>query len=352
MAKRSSIQNEKSITVKDVARSAGVSAATVSRVLNQHETVDPELRDRVQRAMEQLNYRPNRLARNLRTNSTTVIAMVVPDIQNPFFVAVSRGVEEVALREGYTLLVCNTDDDVQREAHYFQVLRDEATAGVILCSADERLSHAAVQASRDQGMAVVALDRRIEGVAIDSFFSDNFGGSRAAVSHLIERGHRRIGLIGASDIYAPGRERRLGYEQALLDYGLPLDRSLIKVTDFRATNAEAATADLLEQEHVPSAIYVCNGVSAIGTLRAINRHNLRIPDDIALIIFDDLEWFEAYNPPISAIAQSTRQLGIAAAECLLRQIGGDAAAAQERRLPTQLIVRQSTPKRGSPPSSL
>lgn len=343
MSKRSPITPGKSITVKDVARYAGVSVATVSRVLNQRETVDPELRLRVQNAVERLKYRPNRLARNLRTNSTTVIALVVPDIQNPFFVAVSRGVEEVALREGYTLLVCNTDDDIHHEAHYFQVLRDEAIAGVILCSADERLSHAAVQASRDHGMAVVALDRRVEGIAIDSILSDNFGGSRQAVSHLIERGHRRIALIGASDIYAPGRERRLGYEQAFHDYALAVDRDLIKVTDFRATNAEAATEALLDRDAAPTALFVCNGVSAIGTLRAINRRGLRVPAQIALVVFDDLDWLEAYNPPITAVSQNTRQLGITAADQLLRRINGDPEPVQERRLPTQLIIRQSTP---------
>jgi LacI family transcriptional regulator len=343
MSKRSSVPVGKSITVKDVAQYAGVSVATVSRVLNQRETVDPELRLRVQNAVERLKYRPNRLARNLRTNSTTVIALVVPDIQNPFFVAVSRGVEEAALREGYTLLVCNTDDDIQHEAHYFQVLRDESIAGVILCSADERLSHAAVQASRDHGMAVVALDRRVEGIAIDSILSDNFGGSRLAVSHLIERGHRQIALIGASDIYAPGRERRLGYEQAFHDYGLAVDRDLIKVTDFRATNAEAATEALLDRDPAPTALFVCNGVSAIGALRAINRRGLRVPDQIALVVFDDLDWLEAYSPPITAVSQNTRQLGITAADQLLRRINGDPEPVQERRLPTQLIVRQSTP---------
>lgn len=330
-----------SITVKDIAKEAGVSVATVSRVLNGRDTVDVELRDRVQRVVDLLGYRPNRLARNLRTNSTNVIALVVPDIQNPFFVSVARGIEEVALRRGYTLLVCNTDDDPQRERNYFEVLRDEAVAGIVVCSADEQSSSAAVDQALSQGIAVVALDRRIEGVAVDTVLSDNFGGSRLAVSHLIGLGHRRIGIIAGPDRFAPGRERRLGYEQAFHDRGLSIDRSLIKVTDYSRQAANSSTDEILDLGQPPTALFLSSGPSALGALVAVNRRGLRIPDDISFVIFDDLDWTTAYNPPLTAVAQNTHDLGMTAAEALFRRIAGEQEPPRERRVLTQLHVRNS-----------
>lgn len=292
-------------------------------------------------AVEALHYHPNRLARNLRKNSTSIIALVVPDIQNPFFVSVARGVEEVTFRKGYTVVVCNTDDDPQRERHYFQTLIEEACAGIIVCVTDERLGHVEVQKALDRGIAIVALDRRLEDVTVDSVLSDNFGGSRLAVSHLIDLGHRRIGLIAGSDRFAPGRERRMGYEQALLDFGLSVDRTLIKVTEFTALESEAAADELLSLPEPPTALFICSAHAAIGSLRAINRRRLCIPDDVSLVTFDDPDWTEAYNPPITAVAQNTRQLGITAADLLLHRIRGDQEILQERRLPTQLRIRNS-----------
>lgn len=331
----------KSATVTDVAKDAGVSIATVSRVLNGHTTVDAELRDRVLAAVERLGYRPNRLARNLRLNSTKVIALVVPDIQNPFFVSVARGVEEEALREGYTLLVCNTDDDLQRETNYFQVLSDDAVAGIIVCSTDERCGGTTIDAVLSAGIGVVALDRCIEGAAVDAVLSDNFGGSRQAVSYLIGLKHRRIGMITGPERVTPGRERRLGYEQAFLDHGLSVDRELIKMTDFKPESAETATEELFNLLPRPTAIFVASGISALGTTRAIYRHGYCVPKDISIVVFDDLDWMASYAPPITAIAQDTHRLGILAGELLLRRVRGDTEPVQECRLPTRLMIRES-----------
>jgi LacI family transcriptional regulator len=331
----------KSPTVKEVAEHSGVSVATVSRVLNGRTDVDRELRQRVMAAVEQLHYRPNRLARNLRTKSTKVIALVVPDIQNPFFISVQRGLEEVAFREGYTVLVCNTDDDPDRESTYLQVLVDEAVAGIVVCATDERRSSAQLLKILGQGIALVALDRRLENAPVDGVLSDNFGGTRTAVSYLIEQGHRRIGLIAGPNKYAPARERRMGYEQALLDHGLPVDPTLIKVTNFKGPEAEVATTQLLTSDEPPTALFLSSGNVAIGSLRAIHRLGLQIPNDVSLIVFDDLDWADAYNPPLTVVAQGTHQLGGLAGDLLLRRIRGSTESPQERHLPTQLITRGS-----------
>jgi DNA-binding LacI/PurR family transcriptional regulator len=330
----------KPVTVKEVAEHAQVSVATVSRVLNGTK-VDPVLYQRVISAVELLQYRPNRLARNLRTNTTKIIALVVPDIQNPFFVSVARGIEQVTYQEGYTLVICNTDDDAKREDYYFKVLSEEASAGLIVCCTDERLSHVQVRKSLEQGMAVVALDRRLEDVSIDSVLSDNFGGSRRAVSYLLELGHRRIGLIAGSDRFAPGRERRMGYEQAFQDYGVALDRMYVRVTDFRATEAALATAELLALPTPPTALFISGGPSVLGSLTAIHQSKLRIPDDISVVVFDDLDWAEAYNPPLTVVAQNTHKLGVKAAELLLERIRGSQHEPQEHRILTRLQIRES-----------
>ncbi len=331
----------KSPTMKEVAQHAGVSVATVSRVLNDNAAVDGELRQRVMSAIEHLRYRPNRLARNLRTNSTKTIAIVVPDIENPFFVSVARGLEEVAFRAGYTVMVCNTDDDLDRESAYLQVLGDELVAGIVVCATDERRSAEQVRKILDKGIAVVSLDRRLENAAVDGVLSDNFGGTRTAVSYLIEQGHRRVGLIAGPAKYAPARERRMGYEQALIDHGLPINPELIKVTNFKSSEAEAATEELLSSADRPTALFLSSGNVAIGSLRAIRHLGLGIPSDISLIIFDDLDWAAAYNPPLTVVAQNTRQLGGLAGDLLLQRIRGSSEPPHERHLPTQFVVRGS-----------
>lgn len=333
--------NMKSLTMKEVAQQAGVSVATVSRVLNGSTAVDGELRERVMSAVEQMRYRPNRLARNLRTNSTKTIAIVVPDIQNPFFVSVVRGLEDVAFGAGYTVLVCNTDDDLERESSYLQVLGDEFVAGIVVCATDERRSATQVRKVLEKGMAVVSLDRRLENAPVDGVLSDNFGGTRTAVSYLIEQGHQRIGLIAGPAKYAPARERRMGYEQALIDHALPVASELIKVTNFKSAEAETATEELLSAAHRPTALFLSSGNVAIGSLRAVHRLGLSIPSDISLIVFDDLDWAAAYNPPLTVVAQNTRQLGGLAGDLLLQRIRGSEQQPHERHLPTQLIIRGS-----------
>jgi len=336
----------RSPTVKEVAHHAGVSIATVSRVLNGIDTVDGELRQRVMKAVEHLQYRHNRAAINLRTRSTKMVAIVVPAIENPFFVAVARAFEREAFKHGYACLVCNTEDDLGQESRYFQLLNEEGVAGLVVCATDERATAQTVRKLLDKGVAIVALDRRLENTLIDSIRSDNFGGARTAVAHLIELGHTRIGLIAGPDLYAPARERRHGYEQALSDHGLLVDDELIKVTDFRDQQAEQATEELLTAPNRVTALFVSSGNTAIGSLRAITRLGFKMPDDLSLVVFDDLDWAAAYNPPITAVAQDTEHLGGLAGRLLLQRIQGGDAPPEERHLPTRLVVRSST---GSPP---
>ena len=328
------------VTIKDVAAKAGVSTATVSRVLNSLAGVDSSLERRVRAAMQSLNYRPNRVARSLRNGLSQFIALVVPDIRNPFFSAVANEIEGLAFERGFTVLTCNTHDDPRRESRYLDVLTREAVAGIIICTVDERQGHVEAQAALKNGIAVVAIDRRLENAAVDLVMSDNFGAARHAVSHLLTRGHRRIGLITGGNEYAPARERRLGFEQAFRDFGL--DHSgLERLTDFRDTGAEQGANELLDLPDPPSAIFVASGNAAVGAMRAIARRGLKIGRDVSLLIFDDPEWAEAINPALTTVGQDTRQIGSTALDLLMERINGSNQPIQERRIATTFHDRES-----------
>lgn len=328
-------------TIKDVAQHAGVSIATVSRVLNGKESVDPVLREKVLASTATLGFRANRLARSFRMRSARAIALVVPDIKNPFFSAVAHEVETATFEHGYTLLICNTSDRLERQAQYFDLLAEEAVAGVIVCTANEHRAHAEVEQAVSRGIAVVAIDRRLENVPIDLVLSDNFGGARQATSHLLALGHRHIAIVTGNDDFAPARERRLGFEQAFRDFGVSFDTATVKVTDFRDTGAETATHELWALRERPTAIFIASGNQATGVLRALSALEARIPDDVSVVVFDDLDWASAFHPPITAVDQNTAQIGATAVSLLLRRFARPSAPPEERRVPVRFNVRRS-----------
>lgn len=331
----------KTPTIKDVAELAGVSVATVSRVLNGNAYVKGAVRQRVVASAEQLNYRPNRIARSLRTQRSKTIAVVVPDIQNRFFVALERELENYAFDEGYTVLVCNTGDNPDRESLYLRVLVDEAIAGIVVCPTDEHRSAAQLLEIMQKGVALVAVDRRLENAPIDFVLSDNVGGSERAISYLIEQGHRRIGFIAGPNKYTPASERRLGYEQALMRHGIALEPELIQDTNYKSDQSEIATRELLTLENPPTALFLSSGNVAIGCLKAIHKLGLKIPDDISLVVFDDPDWAEAYSPPLTVVTQDTLNMGRLTGELLLSRVNGNKEMHKEWRLPTQLVIRSS-----------
>ena len=326
-------------TVKDVARRANVSTATVSRVINSQGNVSAERRVRVLEAIEALEYRPSRVARRLRTKSTHVIGLVISDIQNLFYTSVTRGVEDIASRNGYSLILCNTDEDAERERLYLEVMHDENVAGIILASA--------TSAGHDLKLLrghipVVALDRLMTDVLVDTVLVDNVAGARQAVAHLLALGHRRVGaIIGQQDI-TTSHERRAGYEQALADFHLPFDPNLIHQADFRQVDDSRRKAlELLSLSDRPTALFTGNTLITLGALSAIHAQGRRIPDDMALVAFDDIPWADLLSPPLTAVRQPTYALGRTAAEMLLARMAHPERRPEQVRLPVELIVRQS-----------
>lgn len=326
-------------TIKEVANRAGVSIATVSRVLNDQPNVTAEARAKVMAAVQALDYRPSRVARCLRTKSTHVIGLIITDIQNLFYTSVTRGIEDVASRNGYSVILCNTDEDAERERLYLEVMHDENVAGIILASATETGHDPKLLNGH---IPVVALDRLITDAKVDTVLVDNVGGARKAVSHLLSLGHRRIGLIRGQQEITTSLERQAGYEQALKEYGLPIDPALIRRADFRqVADSRQQTLDLLASPERPTALFTANTLITLGTLMAIHEVGLRIPEDIALVSFDDIPWSTLLNPPLTAVPQPTYEIGTTAADMLLARIANPNRPPTQVRLGLQLVIRES-----------
>lgn len=326
-------------SMKDVAKRAGVSTATVSRVLSGGTGVSPRLQQRVLAAIEELNYQPSRVARSLRTRSSRILGLIISDIQNPFFTSVVRGVEDVAYAHQYVLLLCNSDEDPDKEKLYIDVLQAEQAAGMIVSPTREDSPHFAPLV--EAGYPMVCMDRRLPGLAVDTVVVDNVEGARRAVSHLLALGHNRIGTICGPRVMTTGRERGEGYRLALEQHGLTMDPVLVYIGDNKETGGYRGAQQLLSLPDPPTALFVGNNLMTIGAMNAISDRGLRIPEDVALVSFDDLPWSSLYRPALTAVVQPTYELGHAAAELLLKRIDDNGRLPREIELATTLVVRES-----------
>lgn len=328
-------------SLNDVAALAGVSIATVSRVINNSDKVVPETRAAVKKAMDELDYQPNRVARRLRQKGGRrhLLGLILPDIQNPFFAELARGVEDVAYANQFAVLLCNSDENLKKEAFYLDVMKAESVDGVILPPIAER--DPAVLKLAQSGMPIVSVDRALNSTLVDTVEVDNFQGAYEAVEHLIKLGHKRIGLIAGRTNLSTSRERRRGYEEALNVAGLPLKPEFIRVGDNKQASGRALAEELLDLTPRPTALFVSNNLMAVGALEAIHAKKLKVPSEVALIGFDDLPWAEALDPPLTVVRQPAYELGRAAAETLFKRLGDRTLPASWLRLKPCLILRKS-----------
>jgi LacI family transcriptional regulator len=327
-------------TIKDVAKRAGVSPATASRVAGNYGYVSAENRQKVRKAIRELGYKPNRIARSMVTKSTQSVGLVVTDIQNPFFAQLARAIEEVTWEHGYTLILANTDESVERENAILTVMQEKRVDGLILVPASSQANSTRTDLFI-QGMPMVLLDRASDGIEVDTVLVDNENGAYQAVSSLIEFGHTRIGMVVDSLDITTNVERMAGYRSALRDHGLPIDDHLIISCQHTRQSAYAVTANVLEQPDRPTALFTAFNFITIGTLRAIQEAGLQIPDDISIVGFDEVDWYELNYPQLSAVTQPVTDLGRVAAERLIARLKGDKNMAHEIRLKTKFVLRQS-----------
>ncbi|WOE81709.1 LacI family DNA-binding transcriptional regulator [Pseudomonas protegens] len=326
-------------TIKDVAALAGISYTTVSHVLNKTRPVSEEVRVKVEAAIKRLDYVPSAVARSLKAKTTATIGLLVPNSLNPYFAELARGIEDYCERNGYCVILCNSDDNPDKQRNYLRVLLEKRIDGLIVTSAggDSGLA---------QGLAgvrtpMVIVDRGLEGVDADLVRIDHHYGAYLATRHLLDLGHRDIACIGGPANTSVAQMRLAGFRQALQEAGVEVPAGRILESDFSSTGGYHAAAQLLESRP-PSAIFAANDMMGIGVLRAAAERNIRVPSELSVIGFDDILMSRYVYPALTTVGQSILQLGEIAAELLLRRIAARELPVDQRIVTPNIVLREST----------
>ncbi|TYT24398.1 LacI family transcriptional regulator [Dictyoglomus thermophilum] len=334
-------RENKSPTMKDVAKLAGVSISTVSHVINKTRYVEPETREKVYQAIKTLGYRPNILASSLRKRVTNTIGLIISNITNLFYPEVVRGVEDLLAKYNYNLILCNSDEDVEKEKNYIEVLFSRRVDGLIITPSKSSETRENLDLFREKNIPIVLVDRKIEGLEEDVVLADNIEGTYEAISYLVSLGHKRIGIITGPLDTTTGCERLEGYLKALEDKGIKKDDNLIYEGDFKEEGGYKGVEALLNINNPPTAIFTSNNLMALGALKKITELGLKIPQDLSLISFDDMDWFPYFSPPLTAVYQPAYELGETAVKLLFERLKRGRKKRKEVRLPTKLIIRES-----------
>ncbi|MEV6833139.1 LacI family DNA-binding transcriptional regulator [Streptomyces sp. NPDC051133] len=325
-------------TLADVAREVGVSAKTVSRVLNEDGPVSAQTKEQVLAAVAELGFQPNLMARNIRVGGPdTTIGLIIPDLANPFFGAVARAIEDTLRERGLTLLMGSSADDPDRE----RALTDKFLArrvSILIVVPSVGADHSHLKSHRAVGLPVVFLDRPGVGLTTDSIVSSNRAGAHDGVAHLIAHGHRRIGFIGDLPLKLYTRRERLaGYRSALQEADIPYDRSLV-TNAHDQQGAEVATSQLLDLAEPPTALFAGNNIVALGIVAELARSKRK---HVAVVAFDDVALAGVLEPALTVVAQDPEEIGRTAATTALARLDGDRSRARTLTVPTRLIVRGS-----------
>ncbi len=329
------------ITLRDVARRAGVSAMTVSRVVNGSAGVDPETQRRVEQAILELDYVPNRVARGLVSHKTRTVGLIVPDVVNPFFAPVVRGAETTARKAGYRVLLCNSEGDLRLEREYVEDLVAHRVEGLLLAPASDR-SRVGLLPLLRSGFPIVLLDRSLPEIDCDLVVSDSVAGARRLTKHLIRVGHRRIAHFTESDDVSTGRDRLEGYRLALEAAGLPYSEDLVFRTTVDRIGGYRAAQQMLGLDPLPTAIFTVNNMTAVGAMQGLRERGLAVPKDIGLVCYDDVEHVAVLSPFMTVMDQPAETFGSLGAQLLFERISGKAGPRSRRIvLQADLIVRES-----------
>lgn len=328
-------------TIRDVAKQAGVAPITVSRVINNSGYVNEKTRARVEAAVADLGYVPNVLARSLRSRRTGTLGLILTDISNPFWTTVARGVEDAASDAGFNVILCNTDESEVEQDKYLHVLMQKQVDGVLLVPA--RSAVEPIKFIQSQNTSVVVLDRRIPNSQTDAVRCDSEGGAYQLTRLLLSLGHRRIAMLSGPRGVSTAEDRVAGYRRALAEAGVDVDAAPVCYGEFSLQSGYDMTVQVLARTPRPSALFAGNNFIAIGALRALRDAGLRVPEDLALVGFDDLPADLVVDPFLTVAAQPAYEMGRQATELLLARLSEKAPAAyQEIVLPTEIVVRQSS----------
>ncbi len=327
--------------IKDIAQRLGVSPATVSRALADSPLVAEPTRKRVQEIAEELNYRPNVSARNLRTQRAMAVLMVVRDVVNPFYLDILKGVEATARAAGYSVLMGNTENDADREDEYFDMLYDGHADGMILMTGKLPTRHREAAKKGSHLPIVVALEL-IEGCALPHLQIDNEGAAKGAVRHLIEIGHRRIAHITGPIPEVMSVRRLAGYRAAMAEAGLPAPEDYVAEGNFSLLSGRLAARKLFSLPEPPTALFVANDEMAFGAIHELRQQGLDVPRDVSVVGFDDIFLSDVFSPPLTTVSQPRVEVGRLAMTMLLDILAGRSEPTTPVIVPTSLCVRGST----------
>ncbi|HCQ89366.1 MAG TPA: LacI family transcriptional regulator [Clostridium sp.] len=326
------------VTIKDVAKKANVSITTVSRVINKIEGyTNEETKKRILKVIEELDYKPNALARSLVTKRTKTIGLILPDISNPFFPSIAKSVEDLVNELGYNLILCNSYDDTEKEANYINVLKENCVDGILLNSKQTKDKYDIYK----DDVPMVFIDRKPEVEIKYGVFVDNYKGAYNATKHLIDLGHRSIACITGPKNINTTIERLRGYKDALIDNHIECDETIIKSNDYAIEGGYEAAKDLIKNHNI-TAIFTHDDLMACGVYKAAKELSYKIPDDISVVGFDDITLVEFLDPPLTTIKQPTEDIGKVSVEILMDLIENNKIQGKIISLDTELIIREST----------
>ena len=326
--------------IYDVAKRAKVSVATVSAVINKTSYVSPQLREQVETAIAALNYSPNLLARSLAQRKTHTIGILIPDVANPFFPEIVRGAEDEASEAGYTVILGNSDNQVSKEELYLNLFLSKRVDGILFVKGAGELNPSLLENLRKAETPVVLMDREYEGLHADTVVADDYGGALAATEHLLDLGHRRIGVIVGITGTSTTNGRTRGYVEALEKAGVSFSEELVAKGNYKIESGYTEGLRLLDQR--PSAVFVTNCMMTIGFLRALEERKLRCPEDISVVSYDDFFWNDVFHPKLTCVEQPKYQLGRRSTQILLSRILGKHKRPKHEVLKNELRVRESS----------
>jgi len=330
------------VTIKDIAEKAGVSVATVSRALNGKPDISPETKKRILTIVKELNYTLNNIARAFVTKETKCIGVIVADNSNPFYAEIIRGIEETTMKQGYSIILCNTNEDIKREIKAVQILKEKRVDGMIINPTQKKIEH--LKVLKKEGIPFVLLNRNIEELEVDCVKNDNIYGAYQATEHLIKLGHRRIAHITGPLYTSSVRERIEGYKKALDTYNIPIKDELILNTSLTLSGGYEASLKLLKLPNPPTAIFAYSDIMAIGVIRACKELKIKIPEDLSLVGYDDIEVASFIEVPLTTMHQARYDIGVIITNLLIKRIKrpNSKKPPQCIVLKPELIVRNST----------
>ena len=329
------------VNIRDVAKRAGVAPITVSRCINNSVHCRPETRARVEAAIAELGFVPNRLASGLRSKRTNTLALILTDITNPFFTTIARGAEDIASEAGYAVIFCNTDESVSKEKMYLQMLLEKRVDGILLVPALTGFDSTALV--RQQNIPIVVLDRRLPESMTDVVRGDSEGGAYELTQLLLSLGHRQIAILNGPRDVSTAEDRLAGYRRALTEAGIPINSKREYYGAFNPESGFEMTQKALAEAQKPTALFAANNFIACGVLKALHELELRVPEDIAVVGFDDLPSALVTFPFLTVAAQPAYEMGRRAIEILLKKLDGESSDQyQEVVLPAEIVIRRSS----------